>query len=73
MGYILGNGYSLHTRPPLYTLYVVPYYIPSTWFLTIYPSHETPNPRPQLYTLTQVPYCESLTSVYISIEKSVIN
>ena len=76
-----------------------PNYIPSTWFLTVYPSHETltiyplrgsllcslltrpyyiltnrdPHPRPQLYTLTQVPYCESLTSVSISIEKSVIN
>ena len=28
----------LHTRP---------YYIPSTWFLTIYPSHETPTIYPQ--------------------------
>ena len=55
IGYILGNGYSLLTRPLLYTLYVVPYYIPSTWFLTMYPSHETPNPRPLLYTLTPGP------------------
>ena len=72
-----------------------PNYIPSTWFLTMFPSHETltiypqrgsslcsltiysptetPNPRPQLYTLIQVPYYGSLLSVYIGIEKWVIN
>jgi len=64
MGYILGNGCALHPRPLLYT---------PTWFLNVYPSPETPTPETLTIYHLAGPYCESLTSVYISIKKSVIN
>ena len=57
----------------LYTLNVVPYYVPFSRHLTIYSPTETHNPRPLLYTLYVVPYYGSLLSVYIGIEKWVIN
>ena len=38
------------------TLHTRPHYIPSTWFLNVYPPPETPHPRPQLYTLLTRPY-----------------
>jgi len=60
IGYIFRNRSSLLTRPLLYALYVVPYYMPSTWFLTIYPLCGsllcTLLTRPLLYTLYVVLY-----------------
>ena len=40
-------NYVPFSRDPYYVPFSRdPYYIPSTWFLTMFPSHETPNPRP---------------------------
>ena len=52
IGYILGNGYSLLTRPLLYTLYTVPYYVYPQSSPVLY----TLLTRPLLYTLYVVPY-----------------